>query len=255
MFKKLFLLFISVFLVFTLAFIAFTPAFASELPDLAALKATDRNSYSAEIYWRLLDCFPIVLVQTINGEDEIVRYPDEFAGAFIDESNNLHIVLTKDVDMKTEYDYRKITGYDEDIVFEVAEFPLFFLYEVQRALDGFMMEYNIEATLIDTRTNRLNIHLFDQSKEKDIVEFLRTRFDKFDDNCLIFGDPLGITPAYDMRATDNSTPQNPLQSNLIILLAAAGIVASLIAGVAYLRRRRTQSSQAKFRDISTHKVS
>jgi len=43
-------------------------------------------------------------------EMEVVRYPDEFAGAFIDKSNKLHIILTKNVDLGTEYDYRKLTG-------------------------------------------------------------------------------------------------------------------------------------------------
>jgi hypothetical protein len=45
----------------------------------------------------------VILIPDEYGERE-VRYPDDFAGAYIDEPNNLHILLTKSMYMETEYD-------------------------------------------------------------------------------------------------------------------------------------------------------
>jgi hypothetical protein len=142
----------------------------------------------------LIDCFPTVLVSGENGVQEVVLYPDEYAGAFIDEANRLHIVLTKPVDGETEYDYRAITGYDETVIFNIAQYPLSFLYEVQRTLDGVMIDIDICATGLNERINRIEINLYDSERERGIVAFLKAKFDNFDENCLIFKESIDIEP-------------------------------------------------------------
>jgi hypothetical protein len=209
--KKLLLMFSNVFLMAVLLFGAFIPALAAgEIDDPSIveenamawldnidrlfLREDDMNSYSWLIFIDLINCFPKVLVA--DGEDggnkEVVVYPDEYAGAFIDEDNRLHIVLTKPVGAETKYNYRAITGYDETVIFDIAEYSLSYLYDVQKVLDGVMAEFGIESTSLNEFVNRLEVGLVDRTKEGVVVEFLKAKFDGFDGRCLIFKDPVGI---------------------------------------------------------------
>ncbi|MDR2204203.1 MAG: S1 family peptidase [Nitrososphaerota archaeon] len=174
--------------------------------DRKLLKEDDMNSYSWLLFIDLINCFPKVLVPTENGDvKEIVEYPNEYAGAFIDEANRLHIVLTKPVDSETEYNYRKITGYDESVVYDVAKYPLPFLYDVQTSLGDVMAEFGIQSTSLNEFTNRLEVDLSDSTKEKDIVDFLTTKFNEFDTGCLTFTDSTGP-----MLPTASNTATNAL---------------------------------------------
>ena len=209
--KKAVLSFCSVFLVATLLFGAFMPAFAvgeSDYPsipldgnawawmdtvDRALLKESDMNSYSWFIFIDLINCFPKMLMPDEYGNvNEVVLYPNEYAGAFIDENNRLHVVLTKPVDAETEYDYRAITGYDEMVIFDVAKYPLSFLYEVQRTLNGVMTDFDICATGLNEYINRIEINLRDSTRARDIVAFINAKFDNFDEKCLIFKETINI---------------------------------------------------------------
>jgi len=236
MFKKPFLLFSSVLLISAIMFVAFLPAFAVEgseeqptlmdtndriwldFVDRELLREEDMNSYSWLIFVDLIDCFPRVLIPDGDDVKKVIAYPDEFAGAFIDESNRLHIVLTKPVDTETEYDYRAITGYDETVVFDVAEYPLAVLYAVQRALSDSMADFSIEFTRLNEFVNRLEVGLEDRTMEGAVVEFLKTKFDGVDAGCLIFMDATGIVP------TASNTANNALagSNNLYAGSKAAG---------------------------------
>jgi len=209
---------VSILLIATLAFSAFTPAFASDgvedietdMPkvvgiefSLSEVKELDRNWYSFAVFRDLIDCFPKVTVTGTYGLAEAVAYPSDYAGAYIDEADNLHILLTKDVDSVSEYDYRAIVGYDEDIVFEVAKYSFSFLKEVQRTVDDVMADFNIGNTVVNVRANRLEVGLIDRSMEGAVVEFLQTKFGGFDNSCVVFGEatPIGLTAA---NAVDNA---------------------------------------------------
>lgn len=237
MFKKLFLPFLGVFLVFTLVFTAFMPVLAYEGQEFLEYLDIDENSRCAMLFLNVIDRFPRVLVYDGFTEREVVRYPDEFAGAFIDKSNKLHIVLIKDVDLDTEYDYRNLTGYDETVIFDIADYSLFFLYEVQRTLNPVMNDFDIRYTGIDETTNRLNVGLFDRTRERDVVEFLKTKFDGFDARCITFMDSPVIGPAMALDGSDDS--QGSLQSWVMILLVV-GVVCLVVFSVVFvcLRRRR-----------------
>ena len=122
---------------------------------------------------------------------------DEIAGAYIDSSNTLHIILTNNATATTINHYRNITGNGTNIVFETAVFPLSYLKAVQAALNGVMIEFGIESTGLNETANKIDIHLLDSTKQKDVVEFLKTVFNDFDDRCVAFMGPVGIrlTPA------------------------------------------------------------
>jgi hypothetical protein len=63
------------------------------------------------------------------------------------------------------------------------------LYEVQRTLDGVMGDFGISYTSINEYINRLDLGLFDRTREVEVVDFLKTKFDGFDDKCLMFTEP------------------------------------------------------------------
>lgn len=117
---------------------------------------------------------------------------DEFAGAYIDSSNTLHIILTNNATATIINYYRNITGNGTDIVFETAVFPLSYLKAVQAALNGVMIEFGIEETVLNETANKIDIHLLDSTKQKDVIEFLNTVFNDFDDRCVAFMGPVGI---------------------------------------------------------------
>ncbi|MDR0373142.1 MAG: S1 family peptidase [Nitrososphaerota archaeon] len=238
--KKSLLMFSSVFLMAAILFGAFIPtltAIGTEEPtlssnqiDMTALKTADRNTYYVEVFSNIIECFPTTVTLTEYGETTVINYPDEFAGAYIDASNNLHIVLTNSVYVKTEYDYQKITGYDKDVVFNVAEFSLSFLYDVQRTLGDVMVKLGIEGIILNEVTNKLEVHMFDGAKETDVVEFLKTKFDKFNDQCLDFKGPLGL------RTTASNTASNAL----------AGSKCTVPSGSATLGFNAYRSSEGKY---------
>ncbi|NLE04194.1 MAG: hypothetical protein GX638_05250, partial [Crenarchaeota archaeon] len=194
MFKKPSLIAISVLLVFAIVFSAFALPFASSNGEEIqfSLKDADRNYYCGLVFQKLVDSFPRVLILDEGGEREVVEYPQDYAGAYIDESDNLHIVLTKDANVATKDSYFKIMGYDDVVVFDVADFSLSFLREVQRTLDGVMQEFSIEFTGVDHVTNRLDVGMLDSAKSKSVIEFLKTKFNDFDDKCIIFKGSVGI---------------------------------------------------------------
>jgi hypothetical protein len=218
LFKKSLLMLVSVLLVSVIAFSAFTPAFASDgvgdietdMPKVAGIelpmsevKELDRNWYSFSIFRDLIDCFPKITVMGEYGLTEAVAYPSDYAGAYIDGADNLHILLTNDVDDASEYDYRAIVGYDEDVVFEVAEYSYSFLRDVQHTVDGVMFDFNIGNTGVNVKTNRLEVGLVDRTMDGAVVEFLQTKFGGFDNSCVVFGDatPIGLTAS---NAADNA---------------------------------------------------
>ena len=213
--QKRLLMFTSVFLMSVILFGAFIPALtATETEeqttnilsqiDMMALKECDKNTYCVEVYGNIIEYFPTTVTLTEYGTTTEVIYPDEFAGAYIDESNNLHVVLTNNVYSETKYDYQKITDYDNDIVFNVAEFSLSLLHSVQKTLDEVMVELGIEGTILNEITNKVEIHMFDVTNKNDVVEFLKIKFDKFNDNCIDFKGPLGL------KTTASNTASNAL---------------------------------------------
>ncbi|MCR3923025.1 MAG: hypothetical protein NUK65_11010 [Firmicutes bacterium] len=198
MVKKTFLVSIGVLLVFAIVVMVVIQSFASfnggiEMEN--SIKETDRNAYYASLASDLIASFPKVLVNTESGEKEVIAYPSEYGGAYIDKSNTLHILLTKTANMTTKSSYLETMGNDEDIIFDIAGFSLSHSYEVQKTLGEVMSEYSIEAVILNDLTNRLDLHLLNSTKKIEITEFLENKFNDFDVNCLTFNDPLGIKPS------------------------------------------------------------
>lgn len=196
--KKICLTSIGILLVFAIVFTVFAPSFASStgIEIQTSLKETNRNSYYSLVAGSLIASFPKVLIQTEFREKEVIAYPPEYAGAYIDGSNTLHIVLTKYANMTTKLNYLEIMGYDEDIIFDIADFPLYHLYEIQRTLTGAWKEqkFSIERIGINEITNKVEIYPFASTPEKEIKEFLKNKFNDFDVRCITFKDPIGIKP-------------------------------------------------------------
>ena len=209
MFKKSLLMLVSVLLVSVIVFSAFTPAFASDgagdietdIPKVVGIefpmsevKELDRNWYYLSLFQDLVKCFPTVLVEGKYGLVEEIVYPSNYAGAYIDEADTLHILLTKDAGADSECDYRAILRYDEDVVFEVAKYSWSFLKEVQSALDANMANLSIGSTGVHVQTNQLEVGLFDREMERAVIEFLKTKFEGFDERCVVFEDTVLATP-------------------------------------------------------------
>ncbi|MDG6223859.1 MAG: hypothetical protein IAX21_03685 [Candidatus Bathyarchaeota archaeon] len=192
--KKLCLVSIGVLLVFAIVFTvvlpSLTPSEETEIQN--SLKETDRNLYYGCLLGQLKASFPKVLIQTEYGEQEVIAYPPEYAGAYVDKSDNLHIVLTKKANITTKQDYLEIMDNNEEIIFDIGDFSLSHLYELQRTLGGVMQEFSIEFIGLNETANRLDIGLHDRTKENEIKEFLKNEFNDFDARCLTFNGSLGI---------------------------------------------------------------
>jgi hypothetical protein len=214
--EKLCLASIGVILVFAIVFTAFMPSFESfnGIEIQPSLKETDRNTYYASLGGRLKASFPKVLIQTDHGEKEVIAYPPEYAGAYIDKSNTLHIILTKNANETTKSNYQEIMGNDEDIIYDIADFPLSRLYEIQRTLDGVMLEFGIEGTCLNETANRLNIYLFESAQENEVIEFLENKFNDFDVRCIAFKGPVGFRfTAVDTASKDRITLTNQVKAS------------------------------------------
>ena len=119
---------------------------------------------------------------------------DEIAGAYLDQNGIQHIILTNNATTKAINDYLYTAGYGTNIVFETAKFPLSRLYAVQDALDGAMIKFDIDATVVKKLQIDLDVHLHDSTKQKDIIDFLGNQFSDFDERCISFLGPLEIVP-------------------------------------------------------------
>jgi len=186
------LMLVSALLICVMVFAAFVPVFASErVENQLVLKEVDRNNYYVSVFQNLADSFPVSVIDDEYGRREAFSYPDEYAGAYIDEFNNLHIVLTASVHAKTEYDYKKILG-DGDVIFDTAEFPLTLLYQIQYCLTSIMEKFTIDFIVLNEVENRLDVHMIDRTKESAVLEFLKVNFDNFNERCIAFNDSAGI---------------------------------------------------------------
>lgn len=194
--KKLCLAAIGVLLVFTIVFTVIipflTPSEKTEIQN--SLKETDRNAYYGGLFLKLMASFPKVLMPAEYGQKEIAVYPPEYGGAYVDKSDTLHVLLTKTANITTKQDYLEIMDNDEEIIFEIVDFSLSHLYEIQRSFDVEAAEkFGIVSTCLNETANRLDIGLLDITKENEVTEFLKNKFNDFDARCLTFKVSSGIT--------------------------------------------------------------
>jgi len=110
------------------------------------------------------------------------------------------------------------------VVFEVAEFSLFFLYEVQRTLNPVMRDFDIVYTSMNEFENRLDVGLSDCARERDVVEFLESKFDGFDVRCIAFIGSSGVVYA----VTDDSFGSLP--SWVCVLFVVGGVFCCFFFG-------------------------
>ncbi len=172
-----------------------------------------------------------------NGERTVVIYPVEYAGAYIDHSNNLHVVLSKYATNTTVNTYCNIMGNDPDIIFETAEFPLSSLYELQDALVG--APFRFDKACVNITSNRIEINLPDGTDQKEVTNYFKMKFTDFDVSCINFLGPCPITGGID----DINSPAVTLESNdgflgtnipSMYVVVAFAIVAVTIAFACYL---------------------
>jgi hypothetical protein len=209
LFKKSLLMLVSVLLVSVIAFSAFTPAFASDgvgdgetdVPKVVGIefppwevKELDRNWYYLSLFQGLIECFPTVLVEGKYGLMEEIVYPSDYAGAYIDDDDNLHILLTKDAGTDSEYVYRALLRYDEDVVFERVDYSWSFLTDVQNALYCVMADFGIGSIGVRVQTNQLEVGFINREMESATMEFLKTKFEGFDECHVVFEDAVLATP-------------------------------------------------------------
>ncbi len=141
---------------------------------------------------------------------EKVTNADQIAGAYIDQSNVWHIILTNNETAKAINNYLYNAQYDKDIVIETAKFPLSRLHAVQDALDGVMIKFSIDATGVNQTANRLDVNLHDSTKKKDIINYLNKQFNDFDERCISFLGPIEIKLTADLYTNTNSSYTPPV---------------------------------------------
>ena len=171
-----------------------------------------RNGYSVSIHEKMIDHFPVVIVMTEYGPKEVIQYPDEYAGAYIDNNHNLNILLVKGMDHS--YDYRALTGYDESVRFLDADFSYNQLCNVQSSFESVMLKYDIESVGLNEIDNALDVCLRSDLVKQEILNYLGNNIDNFSSNIIIFKESRGL------HFTASNTSSNAL----------AGSVASYTSG-------------------------
>ena len=217
MIKKVSLVILSAILIFTTTYKTNALNFTlREMESQNELKEIDRNFYYVTMFQKVINSFPVETEKkyesidsykedNLNAEKnidmkEVIKFPEEYAGAYIDETNALHIILTKSVE--TEYNYQKITDYDKGVVFDYANFSLSQLYEIQHNLDIVMQKYSVETTVLNEIKNVVEIELLDSLQEKDIVEYLKSNIIDFKEESIFFKVGKGV------KATATTNPSN-----------------------------------------------
>jgi len=198
------------------------------------LKEENRNYYYVILYGRMVNFFPTTTVTLKEEKDRAIDfiefagqyteaektemvsyldgyyenytktkvvYPDDYAGAYIDHDNNLHIILTAET---SRSNYHKMLDNDDDIIFEYAANPLSRLLNIQEALNPLMQTFSIEATVLNEITNKIEIQLFDSSKDKDIIKYLESVINRFTVESITFNGTTGIKYTATTNTTSNA---------------------------------------------------
>lgn len=168
---------LSIMIVSMVCVIGFAPLVSGSPVGFGSLEEADLdpNSYATLLAGRLLDSF----YTTLPNGTGVFNYPLEYAGAYIDQSNNLHIVLSKYATNSTIEAYQSIIG-DPDVIFETQEFPLSSLYEAQHALDGVMGNFSIDVSSVNEIANRVDLNLENSTKQSEIIGYLNNQIVDFD---------------------------------------------------------------------------
>jgi hypothetical protein len=207
-----------------------SPAANGSLSD----KELHPNDYASGLAAKLKSSFNTTFVDG----NLVIEYPIEYGGAYIDHSNNLHIVLSKYATNSTIDTYRSIMG-DPDVIFENADFPLSYLYAVQDAVGGVMVNFRIDVASVNEITNRLQLNLEDSTKQRAIIEYLNNQVADFDESCITFLGPNPITAGLGELNPPMATPESNggfLGTNIPMIYGAAAIaiIAVTIALACYL---------------------
>jgi len=158
---------------------------------------------------------------------EKVANADEIAGRYLDQNGTLHIILTNNATAKAINDALTM-GYGANIVFESADFPLSRLYAVQAALRGVMIKFGIDATGTNEKANKVDVNLHDSTKQKDIIDFLNSQFNDFDERCIAFLGPLELQ----LTTNTNSSFNPPISMNQAVqrALESHGLNETTVSG-------------------------
>jgi hypothetical protein len=174
------------------------------------------NDYAGYLASKLKSTFNTTY---IDGSLELV-YPIEYGGAYIDSSNNLHIVLSKYATNATIDAYLSIMG-DPDVIFEVAEFPLYQLYELQDSIRD--APFRFDTAGVNEITNRLEIHLPNSTKPEEVIEFFKTTFADFDERCITLLGPNPITAGIEYTQPSAVPNDGFLGTNIPMIYGATAI--------------------------------
>jgi len=161
--------------------------------EIDSLNGLYKNYYNVALLQRMLSVFSSEIDPASssgeNAESSEIIYPDDYAGAYIDEENNLHVKIIGKGNIQY---YKNLLQNDSNVIFEEAETSLNDLNQIQDLLDEVMFTYNIELTSLQQDTNTIDIHLKDMSMEAAIIDYLCTHMSDFNENSITFYPECGI---------------------------------------------------------------
>lgn len=207
-FKKIFSFFVSS-MIFILSSFGTVTAEESYL-KFFELKA-QKNYHSVELYKNFTSSFS----KKIQNNIEYVQYPEEYAGAYIDDNCILHIKVTGNSKKEKSINKNKFIKImkkssckdvvsNGDVIIESAENSLSTLLNIQKKLDDVMEKYKISSTYTNEEDNILEIELLDMSKKKSILKHLNDNYEGFNEKSVHF------SKGYEIVPTANNTKSNAL---------------------------------------------
>ena len=161
-----------------------------------------KNGQSVMLFRKLAEAFPEIQeleaeenisAQALNGDPQPSRdnvYPSDYAGAFIDKNDVLHVVLVGEDNIAL---YRDALGNNDVYIIEQAETTLNDLLAIQSLLDSVMIEFEIGMTATDEEANCLKIGLMNPNRESDVLNYLEENIDGFIPSSVMFKKSSGIS--------------------------------------------------------------
>jgi len=174
-------------------------ASALETAENTWADALDANSFCVSLYSRMMQDFIEDFeaadrkaepgFETLEKHEEML--PDEYAGAFIDDENILHVKLIGESNMRK---YKSIfAAEDSRVVYEYANVSLKTLLAIQDLLDLVMVDFDIAYTATDEMINGLKIGLLDMSRKEEIINYLEENILDLPVENLFFEESSGFT--------------------------------------------------------------
>lgn len=143
------------------------------------ISAVDSNAQSVYMFMRFNEKFNSVQL-TRSEQKSSIDYPEDYAGAYIDNNDILHINY-----IENNSNVVKDSIVDDDVLYDPVKFNYNTLQEIYKFLSSNMNNLSINSVFIDEVNNNVNISV-NKDQQDNIIQYLKSNISGFSIDSIVF---------------------------------------------------------------------